>query len=110
METGIVGFIREGNLYRWAIPAPNSSLTSQANFAVRARLVLAASKAPLIVALAGLRLAPQDVEIVRTRSPENLLLGEQLLRKAQHLAPADPQWGMYFNDPLIAGQPRQDEI
>ena len=68
------------------------------NFAVRARLVLAAAKDPLIVGLAGLRLAPQDVEIVRTRSPEDLLLGEQLLRKAQQLAPADPQWGMYLKD------------
>jgi hypothetical protein len=73
-------------------------------FAVRAPLVLAASQDPLLVGLAGLRLAPQDVEVVRTRSPEDLVLGEQLLHKAQQLAPADPQWGMYLRDFASAKQ------
>lgn len=87
------GIFTDGRFRPQTPPSP-----ARYNFAVRARLVLAASKDPLIVGLAGLRLAPQDVEIVRTRSPEDLLLGEQLLRKAQQLAPADPQWAIYLKD------------
>lgn len=67
-------------------------------FAVRAHLVLEASGNPWIVGSAGLRLAPQDATILRTRSPEEAALGEKLLRKACDLAPQDPQWGIYLHD------------
>lgn len=87
------GIFMDGRFRPQTPPSP-----ARHNFAIRARLVLAASKDPMIVGLAGLRLAPQDVEIVRTRSPEDLVLGEQLLRKAQKLAPADPQWGVYLKE------------
>lgn len=67
-------------------------------FAVRARLVLNATNNAWIAGLAGLRLAPQDVTILRTRSPENIELGEKLLRKAHDLDPRDPQWEIYLHD------------
>jgi TonB family protein len=74
------------------------------NFALRARLVLAASKDASIVGLAGLRLAPQDVEILRTRSQQDTQLGEKLLRRAHELAPADPQWTIYLHQYELAKQ------
>lgn len=67
-------------------------------FARRARLVLEQSSNPLVVGYAGLRLAPQDVAILRTRSAEEISLGEKLLHKARDLAPQDPQWDIYIRD------------
>jgi len=87
------GIFTDGRFRPQTPPSP-----ARHNFALRAGLVLKASKDPLIVGLAGLRLAPQDVEILRTRSQENVDLGEKLLRKAQQLAPSDPQWTIYLHD------------
>jgi len=87
------GIFTDGRFRPQTPPSP-----ARHNFALRARLVLKASKDPLIVGLAGLRLAPQDVEILRTRSQENVDLGEKLRRKAQQLAPSDPQWTIYLHD------------
>jgi hypothetical protein len=71
-------------------------LPARQAFARRARLVLESSIDPLIVGLAGLRLAPQDVTILRTRSAENIEFGEKMLHKAHDLAPQDPQWDIYL--------------
>ena len=67
-------------------------------FALRARSIVEATNNPWIAGLAGIRLAPQDVTILRTRSPENMELGEKLLHKAHALAPQDPQWEIYLRD------------
>lgn len=67
-------------------------------FALRARIVVEATNNPWIAGLAGIRLAPQDVTILRTRSTENMELGEKLLHKARDLAPKDPQWEIYLRD------------
>jgi len=67
-------------------------------FALRAQLVVEATKNPWIAGSAGLRLAPQDVTILRMRSQDNIELGEKLLHKAHDLAPQDPQWEIYLSD------------
>jgi len=87
------GIFTDGRFRPQTPPSP-----SRQAFARRARLVLEKSTDPVIVGLAGLRLAPQDVSILRTRSAENVSLGEQLLHRARDLAPKDPQWEIYIRD------------
>lgn len=87
------GIFTDGRFRPQTPPSP-----ARQAFARRARMVLDRSSDPVIVGLAGLRLAPQDVSILRTRSPEHVSLGEQLLHKARDLAPKDPQWEIYIRD------------
>jgi TonB family protein len=78
--------------------------TARHGFALRARAVVEATNNAVLAGLAGLRLAAQDVTILRTRTLEQIELGEKLLRKALALAPRDPQWEIYLHDLEAAKQ------